>query len=297
MNEQLLTYERKRNAFEKRYTAKVRKALNKQLFEYVESYKQGRADINIFTSFEVANVLFAIYSNVGKHFGRREYYNLRSEAKVRTNGVNKSVELSYQVKRAALGFSIDWANKIIERLRIQGLNLAQKISSTTRRKVLYILQEAQTENLSLDETVKRLIEEVKEFNRNRAETIARTEVGRAATEGKMQGAKELGVELDKIWISAEDYRVRRNPTGDARKGDHWKLNEQRRSFDEPFNNGVHRLNQPGDPNAPASETINCRCTVVFKVKKDAQGRTIRRNYIDKPFIGNEFQLEAVLLEA
>lgn len=183
------------------------------------------------------------------------------------------------LKSGSLGFSPDWANRVIDRLRDAGLRFAQKISNETRNILLRILEQAQSDNLTLDETVTLMVERATEINASRAESIARTEVGRAATEGKMQGAKALGVELEKVWISSRDNRTRHNPRHDPKKGDHWVLNGQRKPFDEPFDNGVHQIMQPGDKNAPASETIRCRCTVIFKVKTDPQGRAIERNYL------------------
>lgn len=193
--------------------------------------------------------------------------------------------VGYNVKRGALGFSIDWARRIIDRLRFSAINLASRISQTTREHILRILEQAQTDNLTLDETVARITDEVQGINERRAETIARTEVGRAANEGKRSGAKELGVKLRKEWVSARDQRTRVNPGKDPRKGDHWVLNGQVKDFNEPFSNGVHQLMQPGDPEAPPSETVNCRCVNVYSVVKDEEGKPVPYDYIDKPTPG------------
>lgn len=275
-------YEIRRRALEKKWAKRVFKALNKQVKDYVESYKKGQSYTFHFGG--IIGLLYSLYGNVGGYYARAERRGLKRDVRA------KSFLPSYQVKRAGLGYSEEWAQKIIDRLRMSGLSLAQKISDTTRKKVLLILESSQKENLSIDETADRIIAEVGAFNRSRALTIARTEIGRASGEGKMEGAKSLGVELDKIWISAEDFRVRRNPTNEQNKGDHWKLNEQRVPLDQPFTNGVHRIMQPGDKNAPASETIRCRCTVTFKVKKDEQGKAIRRQYYDVPTVSLEMAL-------
>lgn len=290
MSETWLQYERKRNAFEKKWKQRIEKELNKPLYAYIESYKAGTPSLNVFSATTLSGVLLRMYADVGKHFAKEQYRELRQISKVgigrnSTQRDGKNWEQAYQLKRGALGFSIDWANRVIEKLRLSALNLAQKISNFTRQKVLDILEQAQTDNLSLDETVKRLISEVEGMNASRAEAITRTEVGRAAGIGKREGAKALGVQLRKKWVSARDHRTRVNPKRDPKKGDHWVLNGQVRDFNEPYSNGVHQLMQPGDPNAPASETVRCRCTETYEVVTDEQGKPIQQTYFDRPDTG------------
>ncbi|HEU4903171.1 MAG TPA: phage minor head protein [Flavisolibacter sp.] len=293
------TYERKRAAFERKWQAVILRALNRQTLYYVEQYKAGRIH-GAMPDLGFYELLLTLYGNVGGRFARETNRELRSEARrgrmenrryspedsrlparaeVMAKGLGSTQLKADPIFRGSLGFNLDWAKKVADKLRDAALRLAQKISEKTRQIILSILEDAQTQNLTLDETVALIQEKAGELNKARAEAIARTEVGRAATEGKMQGAKALGVELEKVWVSARDSRTRHNPTKDPKKGDHWVLNGQRRALDEPFSNGVHQLMQPGDATAPPGETINCRCTVVFEVKKDVQGRVIERNYL------------------
>ena len=293
-------YERKRSAFERKWKVRIERVLNNQLNVYVESLRAGRPQIEAFNSPALTEALRALYGDVGGWWARDTIRNLQQEARRTNNATQRRQSSIYDADRQQLWarrskgnnghlqsirlkrgsfFSLEWAQRMINRLLIGGLRMAAFISETSREKVLAILEEAQTENLSLEETIQRIVTEVREVNRRRAETIARTEVGRASGEGKMQGAKSLGVELTKKWVSARDFRTRRNPKRDPRQGDHVTLNGQVRELDEPFDNGVHRLMQPGDVNAPPSETIRCRCTVTFEVKKDPQCRAIERNYL------------------
>lgn len=94
----------------------------------------------------------------------------------------------------------------------------------------------------------------------RAETIARTESLRAVHEGiynTYEQAIEQGVvqekELKRTWNTAADRRVRHS---------HNFMDGQERSFKEAFvsGNGA-RLMYPTDPDAPADDTVNCRCVV------------------------------------
>lgn len=100
---------------------------------------------------------------------------------------------------------------------------------------------------------------------HRAEVIARTEALRAANQGThalYQQAIADGTlspdNMERIWNTAGDERVR---------GSHKPMNGQERGMNEPFTSGAgHQLMHPGDPDAPANETINCRCVVAVRIK-------------------------------
>lgn len=92
----------------------------------------------------------------------------------------------------------------------------------------------------------------------RARVIARTEVIAATNRGQMAGAQSMGIPLQKEWLAA-DQPGRTRDTHAAASG-------QTREMKEPFSVGGAQLMQPGDTSlgAPPEETINCRCTVIFK---------------------------------
>ena len=58
-------------------------------------------------------------------------------------------------------------------------------------------------------------------------------------------------QIVRTWITAKDERVRSS---------HAVLNGQRRNYGEPW--GV--LRYPGDPSAPAAETVQCRCVLTTR---------------------------------
>ena len=89
----------------------------------------------------------------------------------------------------------------------------------------------------------------------RAEVIARTEALRsvhAGTEELYRQAIDAGhvqeQELQRTWISAADERTRVS---------HQNLNGMIRGINETFPGLAGELKYPGDPDAPASETIQC----------------------------------------
>ena len=89
---------------------------------------------------------------------------------------------------------------------------------------------------------------------NRAKSIARTEVLKASSWSQQRAAKSTGKKLEKEWVSQRDSIVR-----DA----HVILDNQRVPADSFYlYNGI-KLDFPGDPKAPASLVVNCRCTEAF----------------------------------
>ncbi len=105
------------------------------------------------------------------------------------------------------------------------------------------------EGLALNETEAELAARVRErfdVERHRSVAIARTETGQAFSTGRYEGMKDAGITKHE-WITAHDGDVRESHR--AQDGDVVLIGE-------PFKNGC-RL--PGDLQAPAEETINCRC--------------------------------------
>jgi hypothetical protein len=257
-------YERKRAALERKWKPKVFKALQSQLNNYLSD-----PDKNLDKHFNfgaIVGLLQAIYRDAG--------VKMANDTKRELRGLKKAHNVVLRTKFRGFGFNEDFAQGIAERLRMTGLNLAQKMSETTRKKIQTILAYASENGLSVDETVRLIKSQVTEINRSRAVTIVRTEVGRSANEGKLLGAMAMGIMMDKIWLTAEDERVRRRPRD---KGDHLVMHDKRVELDKFFTNGMY---VPGDHNAPAHEVVNCRCTLVFKAVRDSSGNTIPKNYFE-----------------
>lgn len=91
----------------------------------------------------------------------------------------------------------------------------------------------------------------------RAMRIARTETTGAYNAATVEAARieqdATGQVMHKVWVATTDARTRDS---------HFAADGQRVGLDEPFSVGGHRLRYPGDPQAPASESVNCRCTVL-----------------------------------
>ena len=82
---------------------------------------------------------------------------------------------------------------------------------------------------------------------------ARTAMTSAHSLGKLKGyerAAGMGIDVEKQWLAALDSRTR---------GSHRHLDGEVVELDAEFSNG---MKYPGDPDGPASEVYNCRCTLV-----------------------------------
>lgn len=111
---------------------------------------------------------------------------------------------------------------------------------------------------SLDQIAKRLATNLSTQNYNHMRTFARTAMTGAQNAGREQSlknARDMGLNVVKQWMATLDSRTRDSHAmmdGETIKvGDKWHHYK--------FSNG---LRYPGDPEGPAREVYNCRCTLV-----------------------------------
>lgn len=94
-----------------------------------------------------------------------------------------------------------------------------------------------------------------QLGKGRQERTAATEASRAWNTATLEAARAVtGPDrpLVKQWRTRGDKRVRHA---------HDEVDGQLRLLDEPFRVGGHDMDAPGDPTAPASLTVNCRCVL------------------------------------
>lgn len=134
------------------------------------------------------------------------------------------------------------------------LRLAEQVTSTTREKLEAAIRKGIEEGLSVPEVAQKVSDVGQEFAGYRSETIARTELHRAALESSEMQAKRSGVVNRKTWRSTNDARTRE---------EHRKLDGVSVGIDEVFEGGLH----------PATE-INCRCTVEYGISDELLRRSV-----------------------
>ena len=111
------------------------------------------------------------------------------------------------------------------------------------------------------EQIDRMVDRYREkYIKYRAETIARTEAGRAISQAQEEAIRQT---MNDVGIGEDEVKRKWHTTMDGRQRDsHSYLNGRIVGLNEPFlSSSGARLRYPRDPSAPASETINCRCTL------------------------------------
>lgn len=210
----------------------------------------------------IAPVIKALYINVGLVHARLNFRGLKTELK----------------QLPGLGYSEIWTAGILETLqKFLRDQILFRASETTKELLLRVVSEGIEKGWGVDQTV-RALEDFPGL-KYQAERIVRTEVNRAANIGVIEAGKTFNYEQTKTWISIKDMRVRgRKPEDHA---NHLSLHGQTVDFDsvfiDPRNGDI--LFQPGDPRAKAESTINCRCTMSLKAKRDSRGRLIPKRNI------------------
>lgn len=97
------------------------------------------------------------------------------------------------------------------------------------------------------------LKNVTDMNQNAAMRNARTAMTSAQNVGRIDAykrAKNLGINMKKVWLATLDGRTRHS---------HRMLDGQKVDIDEKFSNG---LMFPGDPDGMGTEVYNCRCTLL-----------------------------------
>src|SRR5690606_25069512 len=111
-------------------------------------------------------------------------------------------------------------------------------------------------------------------NRNRSLAIARTETITAANQGKYMSAISSKYVMLKKWLPAKNDG-RNRPSHLAMYDNDWI--EIDSLFYVANADGVLEQGRfPCDVTLSASNCVNCRCIIIFKIKTDENGRPIRK---------------------
>lgn len=241
-------YDRDRLSFENAIAKRVAKQFASEGQAVISAYKNGgiaKAEKAIIKQRKKwTRLLKASYAAVIEHFGERIASQLENVAPGKGTGPSET-------KFEFDPFSAELLNWIRQQagLKIKG------IEQTTIERVRAAIAEGEEANESTPQIAKRIKETYQDFGRYRSFVIARTETGAAAGVASQEAAKQTGMTLKKVWISSRDGRVRDS---------HVAIDGETKDMDEPYSNGCMF---PGDPNGPAEEVIQCRCTESYEVVK------------------------------
>lgn len=184
------------------------------------------------------------------------------------NRVNKELE---KVKKANVLFNEVLLREILLFLSTDGGVKIVSVRDTLANDIIKTIKDSLGENatiIDLQNAIYALISKSQSFYKWQALRIARTETTSASNFAAIKAAQESDLVLDKMWISVQDNRTRITPF------DHLDMNGQKQELEKPFFVGGQNIQYPGDVNASAGNVINCRCTISFIPKRDADGMLI-----------------------
>jgi hypothetical protein len=279
-------FERRRKAIVRRYTPKFFNILKRQYLSFIKAvnayglpYARANMD-NIINPGEMVVFL-------------KKYY--RMCAYIESNATLKNVRSGFKIKRVgsanlSIGFD-DLAPVIDDYFELYKWNKSGfPISETTKKDITRYLLDKVDGGMSLKEALqdfkKIAIDSPAALSYRRAVKIANTESVRGMNFGSMIGAYMSGVDLEKIWVTMHDERVR--PTADfPGPYSHRDLEGRVSDLMKPYYNG-ERINYPGDPEASPANIINCRCCLIYREKKKPKPIDYARsllNFMTDFFIG------------
>jgi uncharacterized protein with gpF-like domain len=261
--------ERLRRQLDDKYSSLFNEAIKKELQQFADDLK--------------AHGLQGALSQMGAYAWNESIMTImnklyKESAILFGNAVYRAVGVMGQ-KSNTFGLNNEWVSEVINFLIQYGFTLVSNMTQTTKVKLQEIVAKGIEEGKSIDQITKDIMsDETTGYSVMRAKRIARTEVMRASNYAAMIGADKHPFEVDKVWISAKDNRTRRIPRNNY---DHVKMNGQKVGWADDFTSTGKKgdlvlAGFPGDPTTPAGFSINCRCTVGFEPKRDANGKLIRK---------------------
>lgn len=278
-------YTRMQKKIEKYFIPKIANAIKNQFKSFIDAinahgYAYAKANIFVIVRFDgIAKVIKELY---------------RKSGFINANQVLKNIhhaKKSLNIKRinsgrggAAFGISLeDLAPVIDDYFEIYLLNKsALPITGTTRKYIVTHLVNEVDGGKDLQQAIadfeELAITGLSNKSVKRAKNIARTESTRALSFGGLIGAYMSGVDVDKVWVTCDDERVR--PTPDYPKYNHRALDMNRASLFGKFYS-VEPIFMPGDVNASLGNIAECRCSLFFEKKSDeTEERDITNFLID-----------------
>jgi len=203
--------------------------------------------------FEESKAIPSDLENEMNEFFEQENENLNDELKpIWLNSAKMGYETANEIFDLGISWDItrpEWEIMIEE----FGLEEATKINNTTKE----ALKKEIIEGINEGESIPRIRDRVSEVYANakgyRATMIARTETHMATVGGTKATYKAAGITKNE-WLTTIDGRER---------DWHGSMNGQIVGIDEKFESGLgNMLSFPGDPTAPASDVVQCRCVLL-----------------------------------
>ena len=175
-------------------------------------------------------------------------------------GISKALKGGQTINRGIVSVNAKadftlWNKITKEFLEYHLPKLTDAIEDQTLQRVSRLVSRAIEKGTTADALSSDIRSLFRNMSKGRAATIAQTEIGMAQSVADFTAAERIDIDLVKIWSSSRDERVRTSH----------QIREAREMLDR-FSNG---LLYPLEPGAPASEVVNCRCTILSVPRDEA----------------------------
>lgn len=247
-----------RTRYEKAFYKPVKRALQKQISSLTDILREQGPQATLSAvaiGLNMAPVIEKLYTTVGVAMANQQLSELRHLPK------------RVQVKRRTFGFNLEWTRQILEYFQLNLFNkVVLPISETTQEYIRDVINRGTIEGWSIE----RMVDEIEreDYLDGRVRRIIRTEVNRAINYGQTIGEEKFEFKTQKRWIAVDDHRTR--PAHNA-------ADNQTVDRSGLFMVGGETLLFPGDPEASAANTVNCRCFMEFVPVRDANGRLVPKD--------------------
>jgi len=250
-------FDGKRWQFERWAIKEFRKALliTVRPVTSADSVEQAIGRVDYLDSNAITKAFKDVYGKVGSYF---------------------AVQSQSELKRLGGVFEIKSDMTVFDRLIrdwivVYGADRIKDITETTIKRLKIELQRAFDNGDGIEVVARNIVKSGSGIaDLKRARVIARTEIISASNKGSLEGARDLGIPLKKVWLATRDNRTRI---------DHAIADGQEVLMDQLFSVGGDLLDYPGDVKGSISNIIQCRCTQVYQplVSGDSLQQPINSN--------------------
>ena len=248
-------FEKELDKAEKRQSSKVRRYYKNQYYKGAESFlSSGQTSFQLlFSTSELIKIYRDLYSDIGLQFAK---WYARNFDKYIKKGVNPNQYVD------------EWQNSFASYGSAVGAERVTLVSGTAKATLQKVTQNLMTDidfqNLGIAEKTRILRSQFNRYSAFQAERLVRTEATSAANFATLKSANTIfpAADMMKEWIASFDDRTR-STHAEAGASEPVPQNE-------PFMVGGALMMYPGDPSGPASEVINCRCSIAPFPKETAQ---------------------------